>query len=307
MERDFDRVCEILKALRRTLPLSTAVSAKIRLPQDDETLQQRIPRLIETGISFLTVHGRTIHENKTRAGACNVDRIRLAVEAAHKIDPQFPVIANGGIEHYEDVQELLQMTGACAAMSSEALLETPNIFSKSSMHLTRRELLDQQVNFAREYLHICATVTPPLPGAYGHHKGGSFSAIRGHLHRFLHRYLQEQPDLRERMVGDRSVSNILQALALVEELYERYNVMSDEELESCESSGPLSSWYRRHRKPGRRVHQRESKAVSALSLYADLKEQSVNDRKRLIRERIAGLKERKEEKEKTTGQATRLP
>jgi tRNA-dihydrouridine synthase 1 len=166
MERDFDRVCEILTALRRNLPSSTAVSAKIRLPVDDQTLKERIPRLVETGIHFLTIHGRTIHENKTKGGACNVDRIRLAVETAQKLVPRFPVVANGGMENYNDVQRILQSTGAVAAMSSEALLETPNLFLPSSQQwLSPRERLHQQLSFARDYLNACAEFMPPLPGA----------------------------------------------------------------------------------------------------------------------------------------------
>jgi tRNA-dihydrouridine synthase 1 len=293
MEQDFDRVCEILKALRRVLPAKTVVSAKIRLPLDDATLQERIPRLVETGIHFLTIHGRTIKENKTKVGVVHADRIRLAVEAAHKVDPSFPIVANGGMENYKDVQDILQSTGCVAGMSSEALLETPNIFQPSSMALSPRETFNQQFSFARDYLDICANVAPPLPGVLGLKNGGSSSMMRGHLLKFLFRYIVEQPDLRDRFTADRS-RTITQSRDLVNELEERYSRMSEDEFEACKSASAESSWYRRHRKAGRRVHQKEIIGSSSLSSFVP-EEISMEERKRQIQERIKQMKEQKKE------------
>jgi len=262
MERDVDLVCNILASLRNSVPESTTVSAKIRLPTDDDTLRYRIPKLVKTGINFLTIHGRTIHENKTKAGAAHVDRIKLAIETAHGIHPDLPVIANGGMETHEDIVSIMETTGASAAMSSEALLEIPNIFSSASVDLTPRERLAQQISFATEYLDICANVGPPLPGVLG--KGGSFNIIRGHLFKFLYRYLNESIDLRDRLGGDRNLQTIGQAKDLVDELGERYAKLSDDELLQCESSAHDSSWYRRHRKNDRRVHQKDARVNFSL-------------------------------------------
>ena len=293
MERDVDRVCQILRELRNNLPESTAVSAKIRLPLDDTLLQQRISKLVDTGINFLTIHGRTVLENKTKGGACHVDRIRLAVETAHTIDPNFQIIANGGMENYQDVQDMLEVTGAVAAMSSEALLETPNIFSKDSSQLSPRELLVQQLSFAKDYLNVCATVMPPLPGVLGLRKGGSINVIRGHLFKFLHRYLNEQTDLRDRLAGVKYMHTIQDAQELVDDLEQRYDNVSDEELSGRYSSSPGASWYRRHRKPERRVHQKEIRVDSSLLTVPETEEESVEQKKEQIRERIRKMKGKK--------------
>lgn len=296
MEENDRLVCEILSALRSALPPSTAVSAKIRLPMDDDILQDRIPRLVGTGINFMTIHGRTLVENKTKVGAVHTDRIRLAIDAARRVDPNFPVVANGGMETYRDVQEIMQSTGAVAAMSSEALLETPNIFMPESLDLTPHERMEQQFSFARDYLNVCATIAPPLPGVLGisRYKGGSFTVARGHLFKFLHRYLQEHPDMRDRMAADGGENTLPQARALVEELYERYADLPEEEWHKLPSSSNDASWYRRHRKPGRHVHQKE---IRVSSLMPSEQEESVDERKQRMKARIQRL--RMQNKERT--------
>ena len=296
MEEDDRLVCSILSALREALPSSVAVSTKIRLPLDDETLQDRIPRLVGTGIDFMTIHGRTLLENKTKVGAVHKSRIRLAVDAAHRVKKNFPVVANGGMESYRDVQEILIATGAVAAMSSEALLETPNIFMPESVDLEPKERMEQQFSFAREYLSICASVAPPLPGVLGasRYKGGSCIVAKGHILKFLHRFLQEHPDLRDRLADDPSLCTVAQAQSLVEQLYQRYADLSLEELSCVSSSSSESSWYRRHRKPGRRVHQKEVQIGSTMDSSP---EESIEERKRRTKERIQILRSQNMERE----------
>ena len=56
-------------------------------------------------------------------GACDWQAI-----AAVRQRVSIPLVANGGIERFEDVERCLQVTGASAVMSSEALLEYPALF-----------------------------------------------------------------------------------------------------------------------------------------------------------------------------------
>jgi hypothetical protein len=175
------------------------------------------------------------------------------------------------------------------------LLEIPNIFSPSSSGLTPRERLTQQIAFANDYLDICANIVPPLPGSLGMNTGGSFNIIRGHLFKFLYRYLSEETDLRDKL-GDRAMHNIVQAKEFVHELEGRYSKMSDDELMECKSSSPEASWYRRHRKPDRRVHQKEIPAGSSRLPLAS-EEESMESRKQQIRERLKIMNKKKKESE----------
>ena len=294
MEKDSEQVNKILRALRKNLPPEVAVSAKIRLPMDDDTLvKERIPGLIESGISFLTVHGRTLKENKTKVKGAHIDRIKLAIDTAHNIDPNFPVIANGGMENFEDIQQILKSTGASAAMSSEALLETPDLFRKDSMGFddSPQENFRRHISFAKNYMDTCTRVGPPLPGVLGFNKGGSFNVVRGHLFKFLHRYLNtEHQDLRDKLAanGVTTMRTLGEARDLVDELESRYENLSPEQWKELSSSSPLSSWYRRHRKPERSVHVRNAPGASN-----GTSELSIEDRKREIKERLAKMKARK--------------
>jgi tRNA-dihydrouridine synthase len=267
-------------------------SAKIRLPLTDDILvKERIPRLLQTGISFLTIHGRTLYENKTKVRECHLDRIKLAIETAQKLQPGFPVVANGGVESYADVGQVLKDTGASAVMSSEALLETPNVFSSTYKNgrNSARQQLDQQLGFAHDYLDWCS-VYPPLPGVLGGQ--GSFNIARGHLFKFLHRYLMDQPDLRDKL-GSHKMSTLVESRSLVNELKNRYERLSEEELEARPSSQANSSWYRRHRSSLENglVHTRQvGGATAADALKSTM---SIEEKKEMLRKRISKLKEQR--------------
>lgn len=295
MESDFDTVCEVLTALSSWMESNypqTKVSAKIRLPlADDVLVRERIPRLLETGISFMTIHGRTLYENKTKVRECHLDRIKLAIDTAQKLKPGFPIVANGGVETYADILRVQRETGAVAVMSSEALLETPNVFSPTyeQERQTPRQRLHQQLSFANEYLDWCS-IYPPLPGVLGGQ--GSFNIARGHLFKFLHRYLQEHSDLRDRL-GSPKLSTLVDIRSLVEELQFRYEALSDEELGACASSQPKSSWYRRHRQSlenGLAHTKQVGGATSADTLESTI---SIDEKKALLRNRISKLREQR--------------
>lgn len=265
MEYNLDVACDILTNLKRHVPI---VSCKIRLPlslQQDH-VKNRILRLQDTGIDFMTVHGRTLEENKTKTSACHVDLLRLAVETA-----DIPVIVNGGIERHDDIHILREQTGAAAVMSSEALLEMPNLFQTDSHDFSPPRRFQQQVGLAREYIQLCASY-PPLQGVLG--ACGSFSVVRGHLFKMLHRYLQQHSDIRDQLTCS---TNLRDAVVAVDELERRYSTI---DWNVCLSSQPNASWYRRHRDA--RVHQRGLKPLSIMTLEEQKKE---------MKERIAKLRQ----------------
>lgn len=251
MEQDNGKtVCDIVKALRRTVPVP--ISVKHRLATDPVDNIPRWLALQDAGVSFITVHGRTLYENKVAVGPCHVNWIQTAVQTL-----TIPVIANGGVEHSDDVNRLLLETGAAAVMSSEGLLETPYLFRGEPVN-TR----DAQFQVTRDYLAWCAHF-PPLPGVLG--PRGSMIVVKGHVFKFLHRYWSQHEDLRDRLT-DHSLQTLGQLQVVVDELLERV-------IEQGE--GESASWYRRHRK-------QELKETPVIL--------SIDERKAQIRERIYQMK-----------------
>jgi tRNA-dihydrouridine synthase 1 len=228
------------------------VTAKIRvLPTEAATLEL-VQRIEATGVSMLTVHGRTKEQNKIHVGGADWAIIRK-IKAAVSI----PVIANGGVETYDDYMQCLAETGADAVMSSEGLLENPSVFSgpdstlllngewtagKGGRFASREEeafaLAQRQLRFAEEYLALAAQFWPRE----------GVAAVKGHLFKFLYQLLElpQNHDLRERL-GEKG-NGLAEYAGVVAELKETRYASLDVALRV---SGGLvlapTSWYRRHR------------------------------------------------------------
>jgi len=124
-----------------------------------------------------------------------------------------PVIANGGIETYEEALKCLEFTGADAVMCAEGILENPALFSGNHV---------SPYFMAQEYLDI-ASMYPPASG----------SAVKSHLFKILHGRLELQPHIRDRVSSATSISD--------------YRAITSQFSTSNEPSYPTMAWYRRHR------------------------------------------------------------
>jgi tRNA-dihydrouridine synthase 1 len=103
--------------------LKVPVTCKIRcLPTEAQTLHLA-KSIQESGASLLTVHGRCKEHNKTRVGPSNwyiIGQIKKHLD--------IPVIANGGISTFKDVEEAIKEAGVDGVMSSESILENAALF-----------------------------------------------------------------------------------------------------------------------------------------------------------------------------------
>ena len=107
--------------------------------------------LVSAGCQVLTIHGRTKEEKKQFIGKCDWDMIRAIREAV-----DIPVIANGGIARYEDIQKCLDATKCHGVMSSEAVLENPSLFVNpdSDSSVNKMTVLERQFHLTREFLDM---------------------------------------------------------------------------------------------------------------------------------------------------------
>ena len=163
-------------------------------------------------------------------------------------------------------------------MSSESLLEVPGLFcyqeEDGESDTPAKGLLERQLGYAEMYLDY-ATTLPPVPGSLGT-KGGSFNVIRSHLFKILHRYLEENPNLRS-WLGNQELNTIKQARELILDLRLIYENLDEEQLRQKSSFD--NNWYRRHRRQDAQQHETTPATLT------------IEERKALAKMRILKLKE----------------
>jgi len=105
-----------------------SVSVKIRVHSDIRKTVELCRKLEAAGVSFLTVHGRTIKQKSTEAEPVDLEAIRTIRESV-----RIPVVANGDVFSLEDAQRTAKVTGVAGVMAARGLLENPAMYAG---HLT---------------------------------------------------------------------------------------------------------------------------------------------------------------------------
>lgn len=127
-------LCEILTSLRKALPAHISVSCKIRLLPDQEKTFQLVNRIVQTGISCLTVHCRTRSMRNTDRAVTErlkgvVDFVRsLRNEDGSPLD--IAILANGDVEAFKDMRRVREITGADGVMVATKAEENPSCFAE---------------------------------------------------------------------------------------------------------------------------------------------------------------------------------
>jgi tRNA-dihydrouridine synthase len=190
---------------------------------------QLYQKLVDAGIHMLTIHGRTRKQKAELTGPADWSTIGKAVQLLGR---RIPILANGSIQDWNDVQECLRITKADGIMSSESLLEYPPLFynhnndTDTTTRIGRLQLANEYMDLARQY--------PPQQGG----QGSGIKCVRMHLHRFLHQDLQSNETLRQQLVNANTMEALQSCLDELQRLHQEQNHnVAEENL----------SWYRRHR------------------------------------------------------------
>jgi len=231
-----DTLVNIVKTLSASLTIPVTVKVRL-LPTGEARVEDSIRlyhRLVDAGAHMITVHGRTRLQKGRDTGKADWDAIRQVVEA---IGDRVPVIANGGIENFDDVKACLRQTKADGVMSSESILEYPPLFTNSHTESTSRQRTGPgRIELSRDYIQY-AKINPPNKGG----QGSGLKCIRVHIHRFLHADLQSTPNIRDLVCTAQSVEELEQAIDLMEKIHNDAGHVVQEE---------QKSWYVRHRVVG---------------------------------------------------------
>lgn len=142
-----ERIFNVIQAVRKKVPPSVPVSAKIRLGFDDRTQCLDIAAAVESaGAERITVHCRT-----------KVDGYRPPAywEWIPKITDKIkiPVIANGEIWNINDFKRCAEVTGVSHFMIGRGAIQNPFIFweIKNGTQLTDTELKEKSFTLMREF------------------------------------------------------------------------------------------------------------------------------------------------------------
>jgi len=104
-----DLLCSILTALRREMPPEITVSAKIRLLPSQEDTLKLVERIVNTGVSAITVHCRT--RNMRPRERALIERLKGIVEFVENMGKGTAVIENGDCLNFEDAKRIRDITG----------------------------------------------------------------------------------------------------------------------------------------------------------------------------------------------------
>lgn len=181
LQDEWDLIYDMLSTLH--INLTVPVCAKIRVFEDKQKTLAYAKHVCSTGISILSVHGRTREMKGQWTGMADWDIIR---EIRQVIPPEIVMFANGNIQFHGDVERCLEQTGVDGVMSAEGHLHNPAIFIDRFGGVdTRHPRIDV---LGREYLEIVKELDDPLSNV----------VVKGHLFKLFHAAfgLQENIDLR---------------------------------------------------------------------------------------------------------------
>ncbi len=100
--------------------LSVPVSVKLRLCSPPSQTQVLAERLQCAGAFHIALHARFPNLKHRRHGPAQLEYVRELKQALH-----IPVISNGNVRTFDDVQRNLEDTGADGILVAEELLRNP--------------------------------------------------------------------------------------------------------------------------------------------------------------------------------------
>lgn len=149
------------------------VAAKLRLCQAAPKTLDLAQRLEACGVSWVTLHARTVAPNRRRHGAADLSQVKRL-----KDNLSVPVVSNGNVRVWNDLEENLKTTGADGLMVAETLLGNPCLFANQ---------VPDPVDISLEYLAICRDYSGTT----------SLSVITAHIRHFIDFQCHRRPWFRK--------------------------------------------------------------------------------------------------------------
>ncbi len=114
-------VSDLVRQTRNQCRDDLLVSTKIRIHSDYSKTIELCRQIERSGVSFISVHGRT---KSQRSDPVNWEAVKAIKESV-----QVPVVANGDIKSLDDVVRIKDLTNVDGVMAARGLLENPAFFA----------------------------------------------------------------------------------------------------------------------------------------------------------------------------------
>ena len=132
--RDSERATAILTAIRKAVKMPFTVKMRIGWDESSINVVELAKRAEAAGVDAITVHGRTREQfYRGHADWEKIGEVRRAVS--------IPVIANGDVRTYDDLDRIREVTGCEAVMVGRAAQGNPWIFRQLTHYLRTGERL----------------------------------------------------------------------------------------------------------------------------------------------------------------------
>ena len=132
--RDPERAMAILSAIRKAVKMPFTVKMRIGWDESSINVVEMAKRAEAAGVDAITVHGRTREQfYRGHADWAKIGEVRRAVS--------IPVIANGDVRTYDDLDRIREVTGCEAVMVGRAAQGNPWIFRQLTHYLRTGERL----------------------------------------------------------------------------------------------------------------------------------------------------------------------
>ncbi|KAF9530182.1 FMN-linked oxidoreductase [Crepidotus variabilis] len=158
-QKDWPLIESIVSAMSKSF--TVPVSAKLRLCQPTNKTVDLAQKIEGAGASWITLHARTVSAKRRRQGAANLEEVKRLKECLG-----VPVISNGNVRSFSDLECNRNFTSANGLMVGETLLGNPCIFAGPT--------IPDPVDISLEYIYICKE-----------YPGTSLKIVQTHIRHFV--------------------------------------------------------------------------------------------------------------------------
>jgi nifR3 family TIM-barrel protein len=135
---------------------SLPVSVKTRLGVKKNTLKSWLPRLLETDLAAVTIHGRTVKEMSFVPARWEdiAEAVRIRDKYEKKPDSKTLILGNGDVKNLVDAEEKAEKYGLDGVMVGRGIFGNPWFFAPTGVQLNVKEKLRVMLEHTRVFEKI---------------------------------------------------------------------------------------------------------------------------------------------------------